>query len=151
MKLRKRRAVGGLISLIGIIVVFGIVSVAYLELSSSQTKLISTSLVANQKISDKNNARLNFTDPTVVENSYDLPIENIGSDTITIHSYIVSNSTHHVIGTGEITIPINAGGKAIVSTNTLNSSPTEPSDFIMIVTDLGKKCVIPADVSYRIC
>ena len=100
MEFKKRRAVGGLISLIGIIVVFGISSVAYLEISSSQTNLINQSLEANQKISDKNNARLNFTEPLLNWNGTHnlLPIDNIGSDTITIHSYIVSNSTHHVFG-----------------------------------------------------
>lgn len=150
MKLKERRAVGGLISLIGIVIVFGIVSIAYLELSSSQTNLISTSLVTNQKISDKNNARLDFTSISNGTNYYDFMVNNIGSKTTTIHSYIVSNSTHHVIGTGEKNIPVSAGKTILFSTNALNQFP-QPSDLIWIVTDQGKKCLIPGDVSFRIC
>lgn len=149
MELKKRRAVGGLISLIGIIVVFGISSVAYLEISSSQTNLINQSLEANQKISDKNNARLNFTNIVEFTNDhYDLTLDNIGSDTVTVHSYII-NRNNVVIDKGEINSSINAGNERTI---TVNSATTQPaSDIIMIVTDLGKKCIVPADVSYRIC
>ncbi|AFS82978.1 hypothetical protein [Candidatus Nitrosopumilus sediminis] len=149
MELKKRRAVGGLISLIGIIVVFGISSVAYLEISSSQTNLINQSLEANQKISDKNNARLNFTNIVEFTNDhYDLTLDNIGSDTATVHSYII-NRNNVVIDKGEINSSINAGNERTI---TVNSATTQPaSDIIMIVTDLGKKCIVPADVSYRIC
>ena len=149
MEFKKRRAVGGLISLIGIIVVFGISSVAYLEISSSQTNLINQSLEANQKISDKNNARLNFTNIVEFTNDhYDLTLDNIGSDTITIHSYIIDRN-NVVIDKGEINSSINAGNERTI---TVNSDTTQPaSDIIMIVTDLGKKCIVPADVSYRIC
>ncbi|QLH07289.1 hypothetical protein [Nitrosopumilus ureiphilus] len=151
MNFKKRRAVGGLISLIGIIIVFGIVSVAYLELSSAQTNLISTSLVANQKVSDKNNARLNFTStPTLTDGQYVLPIDNIGSDTISIQSYIVYNSTHNIIGKGEKNSSINAGNNISFVTDAIDITNSD-SDIILIVTDLGKKCVIPADVSFRIC
>ncbi len=150
MNLKKRRAVGGIISLIGLIIVFGIVSIAYLELSSAQTNLISTSLVANQKVSDKNNAKLNFTAISPGGNNYDLTVENIGSDVITIHSYIVSNATKGVIGTGEIDVIINPGKNKLVSTNSLSEIPLS-SDTVLIVTNLGKKCVVPAGVSYRLC
>lgn len=144
----QRRAVGGLISLIGIMVVFGIVSVAYLELSSAQTNLINTSLISNQKISDKNNARLNFTDISVDGNAYDITIDNMDSDSITIHSYIIERD-NRVTDKGEIDSVINAG-----NTNTISVSSTDPnlsSDTLLIISSTGKKCSIPADVSYRIC
>lgn len=145
----KRRAVGGLISLIGIMVVFGIVSVAYLELSSAQTSLISTSLVANQKVSDKNNAQLNFTNIVEIPNTrYDLTIDNIGSETMIIHSYIVDRNKV-IIDKGEIGSSINAGSENTVSINAVTTIPS--SDVIIITTDLGKKCIVPADVSYRLC
>lgn len=151
MNLKKRRAVGGLISLIGIIVVFGIVSAAYLEISSAQTNLISTSLVANQKISDKNNARLNFTStPVIIGPNYELDIDNIGSDVITIHSYIVYNSTHDIIGKGEKNTSINPGNSITFVTNAIDI-PNSDSDVVLVVTDLGKKCIVPEGVSYRIC
>lgn len=148
MRLKKRRAVGGLISLIGIIVVFGIVSVAYLEISSAQTNLISKSLVANQKISDKNNERLNFTGISDNGNAYDLTLDNIGSNPVTIHSYIIDRN-NAVIDKGEINSSINAGTEKTITVNSVTTQPA--SDIIMIVTDLGKKCVVPADVSFRIC
>lgn len=151
MSLKKRRAVGGLISLIGIIVVFGIASVAYLEISSAQTNLINKSLVANQKISDKNNARLNFTNilPNVSgSDQYELTIDNIGSNAVSIHSYIIDRN-NVIIGKGEINSSINAGNGKTIFTDTFDIDPT--SDVIIIVTDLGKKCIVPADVSYRIC
>lgn len=149
IRLTKRRAVGGLISLIGIIIVFGIVSVAYLELSSAQTSLINTSLVSSQKISDKNNSRLNFTNIVVASDKYNITVDNIGSDSITIHSYIVEKN-NRIIDKGEINSSINAGITGTISTNSF-TTPEQASDTILIMTSHGKKCSIPADVSYRIC
>lgn len=149
---KKRRAVGGLISLIGITLVFGIASVAYLELSSSQTNLINTSLVTNQKISDKNNARLNFTSTPTLNggNQYVLPINNIGNDPVSIQSYIVYNRTHDIIVKGEKNTSINVGNAISFVTDAIDLADSD-SDVVLIITDIGKKCVIPADVSYRIC
>lgn len=143
----KRRAVGGLISLIGIMVVFGIVSVAYLELSSAQTNLINTSLLSNQKISDKNNAMLNMTDITD-SGRYEITIDNISSDSITIHSYIVERN-NSIMDKAEVNTLINAGNNDVILTNSFATEPI--SDTLLIITSDGKKCSIPADVSYRLC
>lgn len=143
----KRRAVGGLISLIGIIVVFGVVSVAYLELSSAQTNFINTSLLSNQKISDKNNAMLNITD-IATSGKYDIIIDNMGSDPVTIHSYLVKRD-NSIIDKAEVDTLIPAADDDVVSTNSFTTQPS--SDTLLIITVDGKKCSIPADVSYRLC
>lgn len=149
--LQKRRAVGGLISLIGIVIVFGITSVAYLELSSSQTNLINTSINANQKISDRNNERLNFTVIVPQGNNFDVTVNNLGSETVTIHSFITKNFTdgnYLLVGKNEVNTKIPAGGSKTIS-GVVGS--TSSSDVITFVTSLGKKCAVPEGVNFRVC
>ena len=145
--LEKRRAVGGLISLIGIVIVFGITSVAYLELSSSQTNLINTSINANQKISDKNNERLNFTAITPQINNFDVTVNNLGSETVIIHSFITKNS-NSLVGKKEINTKILAGDSKIIS-DVIGS--TSSNDKIIFITSLGKKCMVSEGGSFRVC
>jgi archaellum component FlaF (FlaF/FlaG flagellin family) len=146
--LEKRRAVGGLISLIGIVIVFGITSVAYLELSSSQTNLINTSINANQKISDRNNERLNFTSISGGGSQYTVNVDNLGSETITIHSQITKNGKT-IVGKEEINDKIFAGTNkdVIVNLDVASSS----GDKIIFITSLGKKCIVSEGVSFRVC
>lgn len=146
--LQKRRAIGGLISLIGIVIVFGITSVAYIELSSSQTNLINTSLNANQKISDRNNERLNFTSIVGGGSKYTVNVDNLGSETTTIHSQITKNGKT-IVGKEELGDKIFAGTNKDVIVN-LDSGPL-PGDKIIFITSLGKKCIVPEGVSFRIC
>lgn len=147
--LQKRKAVGGLISLIGIIIVFGITSVAYIELSSSQTNLINSSLNANQKISDRNNERLNFTSILSGGSTYSTTVYNLGSDTITIHSQITERA-NAVFGKEEINKKIHAGSSELITVN-LDGTPLS-TDKTMFITNLGKKCLVPiVDGSFRVC
>lgn len=146
--LKKRRAVGGLISLIGIVIVFGITSVAYLELSSSQTNLINTSINANQKISDRNNQSLNFTSIIAGASKYTVSVDNLGSETTTIHSQITKNGKT-VVGKEELNDKIFAGTNKDVIVN-LDSGPLS-GDKIIFITSLGKKCIVPEGVSFRVC
>lgn len=145
--LEKRRAVGGLISLIGIVIVFGITSVAYLELSSSQTNLINTSINANQKISDRNNERLNFTAIIPQGNNFDITVDNLGSETVIIHSSITKNGKS-LVGKKEINTKIFAGtsGSIVNVAGSANSN-----DKIIFITSLGKKCMVSEGVSFRVC
>ncbi|MFB5608742.1 MAG: hypothetical protein ACE5Q5_00775 [Nitrosarchaeum sp.] len=145
--LQKRRAVGGLISLIGIVIVFGITSVAYIELSSSQTNLINTSLNTNQKISDRNNERLNFTTIAPQGDNFNITIDNLGSNTVTIHSIITQND-NSLVGINETNTKIFAGDKQTI-VNVVGS--VAPNDKMIFVTSLGKKCMVPEGVSFRIC
>ncbi|MEX2192262.1 MAG: hypothetical protein WD717_02625 [Nitrosarchaeum sp.] len=146
--LEKRRAIGGLISLIGIVIVFGITSVAYLELSSSQTSLITTSMNANQKISDRNNESLNFTNIVVTAgNNFDITVDNLGSETVIIHSFITKNDTS-LVGKNEINVKIFAGEQQTVL-DVAGSSDTD--DKITFITSLGKKCIISEGVNFRVC
>lgn len=147
--LEKRRAVGGLISLIGIVIVFGITSVAYLELNSSQTNLITTSINANQKISDRNNERLNFTDVMYGISSYSITVHNLSSDTILIHSQITERE-NTVFGKEEINKKIHAGSSESITVN-LNDTPTS-TDKTIFITSSGKKCLVPIiDGSFKLC
>lgn len=150
MIFRNRRAIGGLISLVGIIIVFGITSIAYLELSSSQTKLINTSIFTTQRMSEQTNEYLNFTSVSNGGTNYDVQVENIGSKSVVIHSFIIDRS-NSLVGKGEINSKIPPGDIDGISAN-LTSVPTIPSeDNLIFMTSFGKKCVIPADVSFRIC
>jgi hypothetical protein len=150
MILKKRRAVGGLVSLIGLIVVFGIVSIAYLELSSSQTNLINTSFSISQKIADKNNQRLNFSNIQITGSDYTINVENLESETIIIHSQITEQA-NKVFGKQEINEKIFAGSSPISLTINLDGSPTG-GENTMFVTSLGKKCLVPVvEGSFRLC
>lgn len=147
--LEKRRAVGGLISLIGIVIVFGITSVAYLELSSSQTNLITTSINANQKISDRNNERLNFTNIISAGSSYSTTVHNLSSDTILIHSQITERE-NTIFGKEEINEKIHAGSSESITVN-LNNDPIS-TDKTIFITSSGKKCLVPIiDGSFKLC
>jgi hypothetical protein len=150
MAFRNRRAIGGLISLIGIIVVFGITSVAYLELSSSQTRLINTSILTNQRMSDQTNEHLNFTSITSMGIDYDIQVENIGSKPITIHSFIIDRNKS-LVGKGEIDSKIQPGDVGNISTGLISGTPISNEDNLIFTTSFGKRCIIPADVSFRIC
>lgn len=145
--LQKRRAVGGLISLIGIVIVFGVTSVAYLELSSSQTSLINTSISTNQKISDRNNERLNFTAIIPNMNNFDVTINNLSSETVVIHSSITKNS-NSLVGKKEINTKIFAGDSKTIS-NIPGS--VNQNDKMIFITSLGKKCTVSEGVIFRIC
>jgi hypothetical protein len=149
MRLKKHRAVGGLISLIGLIVVFGVASVAFLELSSSQTSLINTSFNVNQKISDKNNQRLSFSDVVTTATGYTVDVENLGSESITIHSQITEKG-NNIFGKEELNTKILAGS-SVTLTITLDDEPVG-GENTMFVTTLGKKCLVPVVIgSTRLC
>ena len=145
--LEKRRAVGGLISLIGIVIVFGITSVAYLELSSSQTSLITTSMDTNQKISDRNNESLNFTNIVPSGDNFDVTVDNLGSETVIVHSFVTKNDAS-LVGKNEIDVKIFAGDQQTI-TDVTGSPDTD--DKIIFITSLGKKCIISEGVNFRVC
>lgn len=56
--MKSRRAVGGLISLIGLVVVFGIVAVAFLSLNTYQASLFVTQQHLNELQHDRNSEKL---------------------------------------------------------------------------------------------
>lgn len=146
--LKNRQAVGGLISLIGLVVVFAISSVAYLEINSTQSNFISNSIQINQLISDRNQESLNFTDIKNNNTHYNVTITNIGSEPIIIDSYLVRNDTS-LSGKGIIGIKIQSGDESLTSISA--NTPDASTDKIVFVTELGKKCVMPGDAGFREC
>ena len=133
MMLKKRKAVGGLVSLIGLIVVFGIASIAYLELSSSQTSLINTSFSISQKIADKNNQRLNFSSITTGGSSYTINIENLGSETVSIHSQITEQA-NKIFGKEKINEKIFAGSNPVSLTISLDGIPVGGENTMFVTS-----------------
>lgn len=155
----KRRAVGGLISMIGIIAVFGIASAAFIELNSLQASFVNTSITVNKLVTEKNNERINFTIiRTPFENgnkNYTINSTNIGSVKSTINSYILVDADS-VNNTNYLDSITATPGKNFTQFNvTLSGTPTSFPDgaenIIIFLTDFGKKCTVPGDVSFRVC
>ena len=146
--MKNRRGVAGLISLIGLVIVFGIGSTAYLELTSSQTKLVETSIKANQKITDRNHEYLNFTDISNDASGYDVTVKNLSSETIILDSFLIVNGKS-LEAKNFLDVSIAADDEEILRLE--RSGPIPATDRITIVSDTGKKCIFSGGVNFRIC
>lgn len=144
----KHRGVGGLISMIGLVIVFGIASAAFLQINATQQSFVASSININKVILDKNNQRLNFTVTPNGSISYKIGVNNTSSQTIFFDSYLLVNSTG--IRQAEY-----LDGKNITAGKSfqfdINLQPKPEDQHIIFVTDLGKKCLVPIGVNFRIC
>jgi len=143
----KHRGVGGLISMIGLVIVFGIASAAFLQINSAQQSFVSSSVNVNKIILDKNNQRLNFT-ITPDGSTYKVGVNNTSSQTIFLDSYLLVDSTG-------IRQAKYLDGKNVTAGKSfqfdINLDPLETDKHVIFVTDLGKKCLVPIGVSFRVC
>ncbi|MFN3655570.1 MAG: hypothetical protein ACK4TO_09675, partial [Candidatus Nitrosotenuis sp.] len=95
--MKSRRAVGGLISMIGLLVVFGVIGVAFLSLSSQQTSLFTTQQNLNELQHDRNIEafggkilRCKEFNATHID-FVTIRINNTSSQTLSLNSFIVYN------------------------------------------------------------
>lgn len=148
--MKKRRAVGGLISLIGIIIIFSIASLAFLELNSIQTGLTITSNKISKMILERNTESLNFTmitpNPGV---SYTFDGDNIGNQASIINSYLLLSTDGKINGQGYLNEKTKVGKSFTFDVNEVPNALSDNS--IVFVTDSGKTCTIPLGVTFRIC
>ena len=133
--------------MIGLVIVFGIASAAFLQINSAQQSFVASSVDVNKIILDKNNQRLNFTIQSEVS-SYKVGVNNTSSQTISLDSYLLVNSTgmrkaEYIDGKNT------TAGKSFQFD--INLEPKPEDRHIIFVTDLGKKCLVPIGVSFRIC
>jgi hypothetical protein len=144
----KHRGVGGLISMIGLVIVFGIASAAFLQINTTQQSFVTSSININKVILDKNNQRLNFTTITNPGQSYTIGVNNTSSQTIFFDSYLLVDSTG--IRQAEY-----LDGKNVTAGRSfqfdINLVPNGADKHVIFVTDLGKKCLVPIGVDFRIC
>ncbi|QLH09352.1 hypothetical protein [Candidatus Nitrosotenuis sp. DW1] len=143
----KHRGVGGLISMVGLVIVFGIASAAFLQINATQQSFVASSININKVILDKNNQRLNFT--TIANpGSYTIGVNNTSSQTIFLNSYLFVDSA----GMRQAKY---LDGKNITAGKSfqfdIDLAPDQEDKYIIFVTDLGKKCLVPIGVDFRIC
>lgn len=148
--LRTRRGIGGLISLVALIIVFGIASVAFLELNSIQASFLNTGVEINNIQMDRTNERLDFT---VLNGTgdmlYNFTITNIWSDKTMLHSFITINNTNDAAVQKYLNSSTIPGKQNIISAaeqsmfNFTNNNATHQDEKIIFVTSVGKKCLIP--------
>jgi len=162
---RSRRAVGGLISLIALLIVFGMASLAFLEINTTHADFVLNSINVNEKQFGKIKEQLNFTitnplDPDPVH--YMVEVSNIWNDKSIIESYIAINSTEQVSFQRYLNATTLPNKENIIGTeqttmlNFTSTNSTNSDETIIFVTINGNKCVIPipatdGDVLIRIC
>lgn len=144
--MKYRRGVGGLISLIGILAVFGVATTAFIELNSMQTSLINQSVEVNNKVTDRNKEQLNFTDVSVGNPT--IMVDNLWSKSSAINSYLLIASDKSIQDSGYLNTEVRAG-EADISI-TIGAAPSA-GDKIVLLTDQGNKCLVQVDRSFGVC
>ncbi|MEO9309930.1 MAG: hypothetical protein ABI337_06505 [Nitrososphaera sp.] len=161
--MKSRRAVGGLISMIGLLVVFGVIGIAFLSLSSQQTSLFVTQQSLNELQHDRNREafdvkilncnKINATHIDFVT----IRINNTSSQALNLNSFIVYNIAYqNVTDSGYFNntkIPIQAQQSKIVDLTGIrydldgNGSPPEPDGAtrMVLISDLGNKIIFDYD------
>lgn len=153
--MKSRRAVGGLISLIALIIVFGIASLAFLEINLTHADFVLNSIQVNEKQFNRINEQLDFAiiNSTIDDDrdiSYNVTISNIWNDKSTLESHITIDSKEvtfqrHLNAT---TVPNKQNiigpdeDSTLVFVNNVNST-TSDDETIIFVTSNGNKCIIP--------
>lgn len=137
--MKNRRGVGGLISLVGLVVVFGVVATAFIELSAGQADLVSTTIDVNTRLVDKNNELLKFTGVGPAPDS-SITVKNLGGKSATLESYLVVNGKT-ITDVEYLDKKINPGKNSDITF----SPDLQSGDEIILVTKLGKKCLILVD------
>ncbi|WP_299290127.1 hypothetical protein [Nitrosopumilus sp.] len=158
MILRRRRAVGGIISLVALIIVFGTISVAILDLNVVQSDTVQSGIRISDKQFDRITESLNFTIQNATIPSiayYNITIQNLGSKQVVLNSHITINTTNNVSFAqylDDSTIPKKQNMINSNEIKTLNftndpaantKNATEQDKHLIFLTDTGKKCIIP--------
>jgi len=143
-----RRGVGGLISLVALVIVFGIAAIAFLDINAIQTSLVNTSVDINKIMTDKNNERLNFTVTSPNSTSYQVNVANLWSERTELNSYLVVKDNGTSKTQGYLNDAFKAGEQ---STFTITVNDKTNDKNIIFLTNTGKKCVIPPTANGRIC
>ncbi|NIP62697.1 MAG: hypothetical protein GWN01_03645 [Nitrosopumilaceae archaeon] len=147
--IRARRAVGGLISLIALIIVFGIASLAFLEINLTHADFVLNSIDISDKQHQRINEQLNFTITNSSEAHYDISISNIWNEQSIIESHITTDSNDNVVFQrylNETTMPGEQNVIAAQENTSLvfdDANATHSDASIIFVTENGNKCIIP--------
>ena len=160
--LKTRRAIGGLISLIALIIVFGVASLAFLEINLTHADFVLNSINVNEKQFEKINEQLNFTITNSSDSDYyTINISNIWNDASTLESHITIKSDKQISfqrHLNETTIPNKENIIETEEESTLNfdnTNSTHDDTTIIFVTSNGNKCIIPipaeGDTANRMC
>ncbi|HXG74742.1 MAG TPA: hypothetical protein VNK44_07990 [Candidatus Nitrosotenuis sp.] len=153
----KHRAVGGLISLVALIVVFGVAAVAFLDINAIQSRFLEKSVEISNIQMKRNNERLNFTIASS-PGQYQVTISNMWSGQTILDSYVAFDASNTITTQrylNETTIPnkqniIDPNGvTSMVFLHSLNSTNSDTT--ILFVTENGKQCIIPIPISWRMC
>lgn len=143
-----RRAVGGLISLIALIIVFGIASLAFLEINTTHADFVLNSITVNEKQFGKIKEQLNFT-VTNSSTNYTVDVANLWNDQSTLESYLAKNSNDKISVQrylNETTVPLKQNIIDIQDESTLifdDTNSTHGDTTIIFMTLNGNKCTIP--------
>ena len=149
--LKARRAVGGLISLIALIIVFGIASLAFLEINTTHADFVLNSINVNDKQFNKIKEHLNFTITNTTGNPtdyYTVDVSNIWNDQSIIESHVTIKSDNQISFQrylNETTVPNKENIIGIEETNTLiftDTNSTHGDETIIFVTANGNKCIL---------
>lgn len=159
--MKSRRAVGGLISMIGLIVVFGIAGVAFLSLNAQQTSLFSAQQRVNEIQHDRNvesfeGKVLRCKDVIIDQKAQfiEIRINNTSTQQLELNSFILysiqyQNITSTNYTNPKITIPPHMSTKFNLTgiTYDLNgaSSIQDHSTRIIMLSDLGNKIFLDHD------
>lgn len=161
--MKSRRAVGGLISMIGLLVVFGVIGIAFLSLSSQQTSLFVTQQNLNELQHDRNTEtfvgkilnckKFNETHADFVT----IRINNTSSQTSSLNSFIVYNIVHqNVTDSGYFNntkISVHAQQSKIFDLTDIrydldgDDQPPEPDGAtrMILISDFGNKIIFDYD------
>lgn len=159
--MKSRRAVGGLISMIGLLVVFGVIGVAFLSLSTQQTSLFSTQQRLGELQHDRNLEQfvgevLNCKKTNSTHLDFvTLRINNTSSQSLSLDSVILYNTVYQNVtdanylnGTKIRIQPQESKIFDLTDLRYLLAADTPPLDHarrIIITTSLGNKAFIDHD------
>ncbi|CDI05652.1 hypothetical protein [Candidatus Nitrosotenuis uzonensis] len=149
------RGVGGLISLVALIIVFGIASIAFLDINAIQSRFLEASIEVNNIQMNRNNEQLNFTASSGLP--YTVEMTNMWSRQTVLDSYVAFDSAGTITiqrYLNETTIPnkqniIPSGHTTSIVFDIPNATVNDVK--ILFVTENGKQCIVPIPISWRVC
>lgn len=149
------RGVGGLISLVALIIVFGVASIAFLDINAIQSRFLEASVEVNNIQMNRNDEQLNFTASSGIP--YTVEVTNMWSKQTVLDSYIAFDNTGTITVKryfNETTMPnkqniVPAGSTTSITFDTSNGTATDVK--LLFITENGKQCIIPIPISWRVC
>jgi len=160
--MKSRRGVGGLISMIGLLVVFGVIGVAFLSLNVQQMSLFAAQQQINEMQHDRNLESFggkvlscqNSNPPDGRAESITIRVNNTSSQPLGLGSFILySKQYQNVTDAGyiKVEVPSKMTGFQFQLQNItydLDGTPDSILDHatrIIIVSDLGNKLILDYD------